>query len=1117
MAKDFLNSGILGGGAGFADGAGFRAIKTDHIGSPDYDPRFFETFPTVWASAYAFRKALEMGDEVAIEEWATLFLLHYFGVIHLTSFDERTLMNEYDKDLWLAFHGTYPRSKDEVDLQSVGILQTDNQRVVGAYYPQVIFFPSRGRDSWKDSENLKPFLNDNQLSWEKSLVLLEDDNDRQRFNLHLRSITRILSRKELKSRLETFCNQRLGVFYGELATLSAHPSGWETIGKREVDPQVLLKEYPLQKPNSKGGTIYYLLTDFDFSYQSSKLTDKISSDLPSPTLYRKTSERTISVKYAGKTHVCELGEEDEIEMLKNLFLTDKPYWCKIPKSADNFAAAISLKHEVNLQDSSLRQGDRAICLAPVKAEFFTHFPEVLADVKNLKAEPDSDGNVTWTFFLCDKEIRWRNKPINQANIPNTALAMYPPKVSPQWKLYAAYGTGNKETCGRWHLIDERGWQGQMIDLEEEAYVSVLHRADGARNRPRALLFTDAGDKERGVLFLGEFFNLDLDTEQTATLAMDFGTSNTCLAVNAGSKSETLAFTLSPLPLWGTPSPRENPGFAPRDWAGEKGFFPTILLSRKSDDNLPSVEPDKLLLEHLFKTDIPCLHKGMSERLVANVFDGEWRIHENLKWSADQRTPWRSLFLQTALFYAHAEVFFSQKAKLNKYVFTYPLAFSEDFGTTYHDRAQDAIRQIRHFCYGEERHLEGTFEYLKMDESTAIAKSLRQGGVRGLLEVFVDIGGGTADVAIRHENQFLVLDSLKVAGRSFFNIAKKTLDEAELAGSSQFRKHLEQLLGKDPKNLQLKLPLGALYSVQISELDDRTFREREESILQKGMGNKSFQRYRSQLFFSHLLAYALLQVCAAAVAHKLPLSNGVKLVLGGNGWGLLLFAEWKRSSQLLQNEANGILQLLKKNLMENATEEEKPYLEKIYLSGVALLNERNLSEAKNSVALGALQAVETDAAPSNTEPYAGINIENLKINDAAPQTIRWNERWSFAAFTGLFGNMRQINSANFSHPEELNRPIDANLAVFTGLGNTSLVGKDNLPADQWQQMNGELIACVTGMTVEGGKLVVVDGDGERVSSAPFNYFLSRVLYPANANRDFLDVLADANGNLYTDKK
>lgn len=182
MAKDFLNSGILGGGARFADSTGFRAIKTDYIGSPEYNPRFFETFPTIWASAYAFRKALEMGDETAVEEWATLFLLHYFGVLHLAAFDERKLMNEYDKDLWLAFHGTYPRTKDDGDLQSIGILQTDDQTVGGAYYPQVIFFPSRGRDAWSESENLKSFLDGKLLSWNKAGILLEDEGEYSEHN-----------------------------------------------------------------------------------------------------------------------------------------------------------------------------------------------------------------------------------------------------------------------------------------------------------------------------------------------------------------------------------------------------------------------------------------------------------------------------------------------------------------------------------------------------------------------------------------------------------------------------------------------------------------------------------------------------------------------------------------------------------------------------------------------------------------------------------------------------------------------------------------------------------------------------------------------------------------------
>ena len=116
MAKDFLNAGILGGGVGTAGKSGFRAVRTEYIGSPDYNPRFFETFPTVWASGYAFRKALEQGNETAIEEWATLFLLHYFGVLHLSNFDQNVLESKYDRDLWLALHGTFPRIKEENEL-----------------------------------------------------------------------------------------------------------------------------------------------------------------------------------------------------------------------------------------------------------------------------------------------------------------------------------------------------------------------------------------------------------------------------------------------------------------------------------------------------------------------------------------------------------------------------------------------------------------------------------------------------------------------------------------------------------------------------------------------------------------------------------------------------------------------------------------------------------------------------------------------------------------------------------------------------------------------------------------------------------------------------------------
>ena len=156
--RDFLNSGILGGGAGVADKRGFRAIRTEYITSPDYDPKYFETFPTSWAAAYAFRKVLDLPvkpgtvidggpfvEEVleAVDEWATLFLLHYFGIVYLSESKQSELQQQYDRDLWLALSGTYPSVREEAP-KSIKLLQHNNT-VVGAYYPAVIFFPARDR------------------------------------------------------------------------------------------------------------------------------------------------------------------------------------------------------------------------------------------------------------------------------------------------------------------------------------------------------------------------------------------------------------------------------------------------------------------------------------------------------------------------------------------------------------------------------------------------------------------------------------------------------------------------------------------------------------------------------------------------------------------------------------------------------------------------------------------------------------------------------------------------------------------------------------------------------------------------------------------------------------
>ncbi len=1111
MARDFLNSGILGANVA-AGGRGFRAINTDNLPVPEYDGRYFETFPTVWANAYAFRKELEAGSPEAVGEWFTLFLLHYFGVLHLENFDQRVIQKEFDKDLWLAYTGTYPRSRDEGELQSIGILQTTDRAVVGAYYPQIIFFPSRGRDTWLASESLKPYLENNRLSWDKSsALLLESDHYKNEFHVHLRSIPNILPRRDLKELTEAFCNQRFGAFYGQARTLSPHPGGWETRIPKEIDPKELLLEYPLQQSNKNGGKTYYLLTDLDLSYQPPWMKTKISPELPAPVDFMRSGPRQITVEFAGKKHICMLSEDDEILLVKNLFLSHAPFFCKVPRETETFATRISFKHEVALQDNTIRPQEKAICLAPLQHEFFQEFPEVFKEMKMVRAEPTPDGGVQWTVGILGHEVFWKSKPILLANLATTnTLSIYPPKVSPQWKLYVAHGTGNKETSGRWQLIDENGNLGQPVELEEEEYLSILQPKGEGPNRPKAMLFKDAAEKERGIMFLADFDNVDLDSDQTASLAVDFGTSNTCLAIKVKDRNaEVLDFSLSPLPLWGQTTHLENPGFIPKKWGGKRGFFPSILLSRKFDDRLPNIAPENLLLEHLFKVDIPSLHKGINTPFVTGAFNADWRTHSNLKWNTDTRTPWRSLFLELIMMYGHAEVFFNRNARIEDYVFTYPLAFSEDYGDTYHNKAQEALRKIRHYCYGEDRLADVNSMYRKVDESTAIARSTSSEGMRGRLEVFVDIGGGTADMAIRHQNEFLVLDSVRVAGKSYFEFAKKNFGKnIKLPGAMDFRKNMARVVYGKADDFELTdmgslaNDLGAFYAVEVNELDEDAFREAEENVLRQRMGDVSYQRYRSRLFFYHLLTYALLQACATVIDQKIVLNNGINLILGGNGWGLLLFAELPRKSSVLLREAKDILNLLKEKLAAEISDEEKPLLEKIYIESVDLLNEESLSHAKTSVALGALFDGSRNTSVSDTEPFAGITVRDLEINGSEPKTVRWCERWSYDNFRDKFGRFEAIKNRKFNQPDELKDPIDKTLGVFTAVGNSSNFGRDNSPDGLWMKLNSQIVKSVTDK---------LQTEGTRLNLNPINYFLSEILYPADAVNSLLDKLADTNLN------
>jgi hypothetical protein len=1135
--KEFLNTGILGGGAGVADRRGFRAVRTEYITSPDYDPKYFETFPTSWAAAYAFRKVLDLpvkpgadgglfSEEVsqAVEEWVTLFLLHYFGIVYLSESKQSELQQKYDRDLWLALSGTYPSVREEAP-KSIKLLLHD-ETVVGAYYPAVIFFPARDRTTWLKDKTLEDYLLDNRLSWTRSRrILLAGDKEERDFHTHLRSIAEhAMPSRSLQDRLYDFCEANFRERIDLISSLEADPSKWEVPGLKKWEPQELLDIYPLRKGNKAAqaqegetedvGRIFYLVNGLPEYAPWMKAA--ILPSGPAPFHYRRVTDKQIVVELPGRRFECNLREDDSIVLLKDLFLADAPHWCKIPKTSETHAAHIKSLHKVELRDPVVTEKDQAVCLAPITSEMLKHFPELLRELDRITVAPSIEGSsVKWSIPIKGREVTWQTRPSYAKGLPSSSVALWPPKVSSEWRLYAAYGVGPKEDSGRWHLVDQNGRLGKLIDVEEEEYVSVLYGST-VPNQPRGLVLFDSNDRERGVLFLADFGgdqtpNHDLDTK----LAVDFGTSNTSLAYAfSNGQPETLRFQLTPRPIWGMRRDvqhREQPGFFPYEWSATttKGFYPTILLSRRSDPRLTDeLEPEEVSLDHLFKVDIPGLHKELEQRLYEGSLNATWKPHANLKWDLEGRTePWRTLFLELTLLYAHADLFFDKRALVDHYVFTFPLAFRKDDRESYHTKVKNALKQMRYYCYGASLMANVNYDE-NVDESTAIAESIGSVGTKATMEVFIDVGGGTCDIAVSHDRRFLVLDSIRVAGKTFFQFAKKNFSD-DLQGAVQFRKHLGKLLqGANDSELKLINPdpsfgLDITYSVWISGLDDQRFKEREAAILRKGMGTYSYQRYRTRLFFRHIITYALLQGCAAVVDQKIKLSSGINLILGGNGWGLMLFAEFARISDRLKEEAQAILKTLKKQLAEHTTPEERQYLEALKISSLVLLNEENLSKAKTNVALGALNANRISGAGdrSTTMPYTGITLEELQLSGASPETIRWSDRWGVASFKEKFPGVEQVEDGSFTVPDDLEKPLSSVLSAFTSIGNVRSQDQDNMPAAAWTNINGRVAEFVSSLR----------GNVERLEVSPINHFLSEVLYSKKASRDYLDTLAEVNGN------
>ena len=1184
-----------------------------------HDRRYIETIPTMWASAYELRRTVEEygagGDDnlknvpkefhEAVEEWTCLFLLYYFGVANLEELagdvfvDNPQRKSGYDPDLWPALSLTYP----EGDLRRLTLLRVDDQQqtVIGACYPGIIFFPSRGRQTWLASEKLNDYLANGRLSWAKCAAKLLDKTEaRTDFLQFLASVKGTLKGANLQTAVALFCAQRrLALPANAQPFPSEEPGDWARA--IVTNTEVIMQHYPLVRNRQvadprTGNPSYVERTYFIAAKLSGEagggagsagagrldgpwMGENVAKGMPTPRDIQaeRTKVDRVVINWGGQRRVYVLQEDgigprqvnnvplrERVVLLEECFLPRAAYWCRLP-AEEGFATRIQPFHlrKVGDQSPELRKrsnNSTTAHLAPVNKLFMEHFGfdlyrpdaatslpvrDVRCEAKDIPEEGRSMLGARWTFAVETSapvpggdpgrrqlEISWE-APIEQnPKLEYNTAAIYPPEVSKDWRLYVSRGYGaTRNESGIWGLVDENGRCGEVQVKGESESISVLtNSTDNRPNRPQALMLYDADNNPRGAFFL------ENPGEKTpswdARLGVDFGTSNTCLAFQKISEPppdlQTLKFQLSPRMIWGRAS-SELPGFVPFAWQG-KDFFSTVLLSTKAmTAALARLQPHEIKPADLFlHIDIPVLHKGLQEALALGVFENDWIIHPYLKWEQGggvdgRQKPWRALFLSLSLLYAHAELFFKHDSKIKHFVFTFPLAFDAGVERDYEEDVTEICRLVRSFCYpgGDQG---ATVQVV--DESTAVAASQGIDDDHAHTDVFIDIGGMTTDIAVRADrNQFYARDSVKVAGSAFFKFIDGHRVRERLDSAKYLNKHLGALLKEDASSLSIPDKellsqiggFGSYFSIAIGERDQSQL-ERSMREVRRDANPEHYQTFRSRLFYEHLLAYALLQACAAIIKNPTA-PTSIRVICTGNAWGLLTFAKLEKSEQDIRAAAAKRLERIKQSLKKaEGLSDAAARLQSIDIGPVIVVgNQRDsgavaaVNGAKTAVASGAIKWLSNGGANERTgDYYSGLRLGQAKAAGIEVK-VGWSDVWSVSHFSQAVGQALadqeidfdgNITDITFSVDQEAVEPFDPLLYVFMPKPAALTNGGDEKVKAEiadwlkrtWRTLNGKLLTSRYTVT------------NDRLPPSPLNRFLGEVIYE---DPSFLDELAERN--------
>jgi hypothetical protein len=952
--------------------ANYLKIKKS-FSKDDYE--FLNSLPTAWAGSYIFQKTIENKDKSSIEEWFSIALLHWHGILNLEYLDLQN--KKYDPDLKPALENTYPF--DPENLRFILFKTRDTNDTIAYYYPQTFYSPSFDRKNWQNSNLLKKFLDKERLNWEKAYQLIKDREDNQRlFAMHILKIIQVLNKvkvtevinaikgsfEEILTNLKNFnVNQEvqndIKIENGKVPTLMDSKKG-------EIGNDILEK-YPLKTKDKKK---FFLVNNFKDNW----IYEPVWEDVICPSDYKKISSNRIEIKPISANF-----EVDEVYNLEELLLDETTCFLLDEKEASDsykyiknpFLSIIDLEEASS--DLPKNPGKKLVLLYPLKSHIFKFLNLDEEDIK-LNLERVKNNKIIWKIELFKKPaLTWETNAKFLEEASKISLAIWPPKFSADWNFYVIQNFCDPEKEGYFSLINK---DGTVANVRQSGKNIIFSFSDTCKSA----ILRKGDDEELGAVF----FKLESISsfKNHCRVCIDFGTSNTCSAFGIeDSKISEVILTLTPLKIFKGLSYQEKYGFIPQNYSAKSSFPSYLIFNTKF-----SFKESSYKLEDLFgNIDLAALYPIYLDEFFRKKDIQDFGVHSNLKWEAIDNFE-RQLFLAKYILLVMAELFFEHKLKISEIIFTYPLALSGNYNE-FVINVENAVNMVKKVYEMPETEIK--IKYI--DESTAAACGVgRQAGVKDAYDIIIDLGGGTADIAIRKDENLLLKDSIKFAGETFFNFCETILTrEKNNDFSSLFKILVDEERGRLIELAEGKYEHNGLhrffnYKVQKYEVD---FNLRKAKFLKnfENFPKDSYAYYRCLLFFRHLMAYALLQVAGLMMEEngkqcqeKGTILGKVNIILPGNAWKLMIFANLK-DEQTLKRDCRVIINIIKEEL------------------GVELdIREIIIpKDAKSIVSKGALQVKNLQNKPmeSDIPPIIGVN-SILKYGAENSYDIKWHYLWGF---------------------------------------------------------------------------------------------------------------------------